>query len=73
MHLNNNPWCVMCDEIGVARIATVCDHKITIEERPDLRLDPENLQSLCKAHHDGRKQREDRARRKGDSLEGGPV
>lgn len=71
MHLNNNPWCVMCDEIGVARIARIVDHKIPISIKPEGRLDPDNLQSLCKPHHDGKKQREDQALRR--SLEGGPA
>src|SRR5690348_253640 len=62
MHLNARPWCKMCDELlNVATVATICDHVIPIEVDPSKRLDPDNLQSLCKAHHDGLKQRQDRA------------
>jgi 5-methylcytosine-specific restriction protein A len=62
MHLNEEPFCRMCAEEGVVTPADMVDHVITIEERPDLRLDPENLQSLCNPHHASRKQRLDRAR-----------
>lgn len=65
MHLNANPYCVMCkDRDGRDVPADTVDHRITIEERPDLRLDQDNLQSLCAPCHSSRKQREDRRRKR---------
>lgn len=33
------------------RRATMVHHVLTIQERPDLALDPENMRSLCDMHH----------------------
>lgn len=63
-HLANNPWCVFCLRKGIVTPATVGDHIETIEDRPDLRLDDDNVQSLCKPCHDGEKQRQDAAARR---------
>lgn len=63
-HLNANPWCAECLKRGVVTPATVGDHVITIEERPDLRLDPANIQSLCASCHSSIKQRQDVARKR---------
>lgn len=62
--LSNNPWCRLCERKGIATPATTADHVLTIEERPDLRLDPDNLQSLCAPCHSSVKQREDRRRKR---------
>ena len=62
--LKRNPWCVMCDAKGIATGATDADHILTIEERPDLRLDPTNLQALCAPCHASVKQRQDRKRKR---------
>lgn len=67
MHLNDNPFCVMCLEMDHVRRATVVDHRTPITVDPSLRLVPSNLQSLCKPHHDGRKQREDARARRGQN------
>lgn len=53
--LRAHPLC-MCDvcregELFVT-VAEVVDHIEPIEERPDLRLDWDNLRSMSKAHHD---------------------
>jgi 5-methylcytosine-specific restriction protein A len=66
MHLNEHPWCRFHLEATPSRVvvATVVDHVLTIEEAPERRLDPSNLQSLCKPCHDRIKQREDNARRR---------
>lgn len=47
--------CEDCDE-GRKRLtpANVVDHIVSIEERPDLRLDLSNLRSMSKACHDRR-------------------
>jgi 5-methylcytosine-specific restriction enzyme A len=48
------PLCRMCLAEGRVTEASVVDHIISVQERPDLRLEPSNLRSLCKAHHDWR-------------------
>lgn len=64
MHLNEHPFCVFCERKGRVTVATVADHIQTIEEAPERRLDPTNIQSLCAPCHNGEKQRLDRARLK---------
>ena len=54
--LSADPFC-QCDECtrtGALLQATVVDHIIPISERPDLRLEWDNLRSMTKAHHDRR-------------------
>lgn len=60
MCLAEEPLCRYCAEEGRVSVATVSDHIIPIQVRPDLRLERENVQSLCTACHSGRKQREER-------------
>lgn len=54
-YLEANPLCE-CDQCkaGELRVtaATVVNHRIDVEERPDLRLEWSNLQSMSKPHHD---------------------
>jgi 5-methylcytosine-specific restriction protein A len=59
-HLQSHPCCVKCMEQGYDTRATVVDHKRP--HRGDTRLffDSDNLQSLCKPHHDSTKQWEER-------------
>ena len=52
--LSQHPLCEMHFERGKIVAATVVDHIISIEERPDLRLEMTNLRSLCKGCHDAR-------------------
>lgn len=54
-HLKRNPYCVRCGDW-----ATDVDHIVPRRIAPERRLDPSNLQSLCKRHHSGAKQREER-------------
>lgn len=68
MHLNNNPLCVFPHPLNRPVLATVVDHIKSIAEAPELRLDPNNLQSLCKACHDKVRQREQWAERHGKVL-----
>lgn len=50
-----------CAEEGKALpIGNVVDHIVKHEGRDALRMDPGNLQTLCKPHHDGEKQRQER-------------
>ena len=46
-----DPLCEGCKPSGRATLAVEVDHKIRITERPDLRLDWDNLQSLCQPCH----------------------
>lgn len=41
----------MCSTPGCSRKATDVDHRITIAERPDLRLSWSNLRSYCHECH----------------------
>lgn len=58
-HKWSNPLCVYCLEQEIVQEVEVVDHIKPHRGDMDLFWDPSNLQSLCKAHHDGRKQRED--------------
>ncbi len=53
-HLSRHPLCVLCQAEGRLTPATVVDHIISINERPDLRLDSSNHRAMCKRHHDQR-------------------
>lgn len=55
VYLQQHPLCE-CDDCGAGSkritIAQVVDHRIPIAERPDLRLDPNNLRAMSKRCHD---------------------
>lgn len=58
-HIAWSPLCVMCKARGWAVRAKDVDHIIPFEGRTDpLRLDPDNLQSLCRACHNAKTGRE---------------
>ena len=46
-----NPICEDCLERGRARLTEEVDHIVPIEKRPDLRLNLDNLRSLCGRCH----------------------
>lgn len=47
-----NPFCVECLKLGNHNIHNIqVDHIIPLEQRPDLKYDVDNLQSLCRSHH----------------------
>ena len=46
----------MCDDMNKVTAATVVDHKTPHKGDESLFFDPDNLQSLCKLHHDSTKQ-----------------
>lgn len=50
-YLAQHPWCVGYPQgIHPIRVlAEVTDHIVPIKQRPDLRLEPSNWQSLCRA------------------------
>lgn len=51
MFLRRNPMCAECKRQGIVRPAEEVHHKQSIEDRPDLRLNWENLEALCKPCH----------------------
>lgn len=63
MHLLAHPLCAFCWSKGLTVAATVADHIETVRDAPHRRLDPTNLQSLCKPCHDRERQREQAAER----------
>ncbi len=58
--LTEEPLCKRCEREGRVTESTIVDHVIPIDQRPDLRLERSNCESMCKAHHDAEKQQEDR-------------
>lgn len=46
-----NPLCERCLKKGILKRTDVIHHKIPLEENYDLRLDCENLESLCNSCH----------------------
>ena len=58
--LRKEPCCKYCDDSGRVVLATVVDHIIRHKGDEALFFDPDNLQSLCKVHHDSTKQREEK-------------
>jgi len=55
--LRKDPLCAMCKAEGFVRAANVVDHITAHKGNEVLFWDPDNLQSLCKRHHDSDKQR----------------
>ncbi len=49
--LQADPYCEDCKSRGRATLGQEVDHKIRIVERPDLRLNWNNLQCLCQKCH----------------------
>ena len=45
--LRTGPLCERC-----GKVATVVHHVVPVEDRPDLRLDLANLESLCRSCHE---------------------
>lgn len=63
----------MCKEDGQITAASVVDHIEPITKAPERRLDPTNLQSLCKTHHDSTKQAEEHGTIRGCDAAGLPT
>ena len=71
--LRQEPLCRMCREAGRVTAATVCDH-VEPHRGDEAKFWGGPFQSLCAAHHDGRKQREERrGYRVGSGVDGRPV
>jgi 5-methylcytosine-specific restriction protein A len=47
----DRPLCEHCLAKGKVWPATECHHKIKIKDAPHLRLDPDNIMSVCSACH----------------------
>lgn len=62
-HFSEEPLCVECKRSDNVTVADICDHKRPHKGNLDLFWDPNNLQSLCKPHHDSLKQREELGQR----------
>lgn len=66
-HAKREPLCRECYFRGRKTPWELTNHVLPVRDRPDLRLDRENLSSMCKAHHDTViRELEDLAREKGD-------
>ena len=52
MKFRTNPLCEWCEAKGRVTAAEEIHHEIPIAEAPELRLDLDNLVSLCKRCHD---------------------
>ena len=50
--IHANPLCEHCEARGITKPADEVHHIKTVRERPDLRLDWDNLVSLCRDCHD---------------------
>jgi 5-methylcytosine-specific restriction endonuclease McrA len=58
----------VCTHAGCGQPATDADHELSVQARPDLRLEWGNLRALCHAHHSARTARDQgwgRAKRDG--------
>lgn len=58
--LRREPLCRYCKQEGLITPATVVDHIEPHKGDWDRFADADNLQSMCKQHHDSAKQREER-------------
>lgn len=68
------PACRYCQEMGITEPAEHVDHIIPLHVRPDLRLEPTNLQPLCPECHNSVKAREEvRGARIGCDVKGMPL
>tara|TARA_R100000808_G_C2126091_1_gene136336 strand:+ start:703 stop:1371 length:669 start_codon:yes stop_codon:yes gene_type:complete len=57
-HIDGSPLCVHCLTYELLTPAQQVDHKQARSKRPDLQLDPDNLQSLCRKCHGDKTKRE---------------
>lgn len=68
-----HPLCAMCKQTGHITPATVCDH-INPHRGDPVVFYAGPFQSLCKPHHDGAKQSEERTGKiKGSDADGWPL
>jgi len=70
--LYRDKFCRICSTEEHPVVCTEIDHIIPIRERPDLRLDPSNLQGLCAVCH-GRKTYEEVLKGTWEKASGGDI
>ena len=70
--MTQEPMCRMCSKEGLSVAAEELDHIIPLHLRPDLAQDENNLQPLCRPHHQQKTAREN-SKRAGANLEGDLV
>lgn len=58
--LQKQPLCEYCEQVGRVVAATIVDHIKPHKGDEELFFNSENLQSLCKQHHDSTKQKEEK-------------
>jgi 5-methylcytosine-specific restriction endonuclease McrA len=58
-HIRDSPICVYCARSHEISVADIVDHIRPHKGNTELFFDANNLQSLCKPHHDSEKQREE--------------
>lgn len=59
-----HPLCVACEARGIYRKGDLVDHIVELRDDWSKRLDPSNLQTLCRADHNRKTWREKRRRQK---------
>lgn len=67
--LRENPFCMECERRGKLEMAIHCDHMIPIADRPELRLEWDNLQGLCGFCHNSWKRRMEAYARKAHKID----
>jgi 5-methylcytosine-specific restriction protein A len=50
-YVKEHPLCEECLEQGSVTPVEIVHHKLTVREHPELRLDMDDLQSLCRVCH----------------------
>ena len=63
MKLRQDPLCQYCKRINITTPATIADHIVPVNKRPDLAFCIDNLQSLCSTCHSSIKAKEERSKR----------
>ena len=48
----SHPLCERCEREGKVRPATMVHHKLSVKDHPELKLDPNNFESLCRDCHE---------------------
>ena len=73
-HLEQFPWCVMCEAAGQSVRGSVVDHRKPHRGDVTLFWDETNWQTLCALHHDSTKQRQEkRGQPTGHGSDGTPL
>lgn len=67
-HKAQNPLCIRCFNRGIIKQAEITDHIIELRDDFTKRLDPSNLQSLCRACHNIKSKEEEAKRKRSNST-----